>query len=554
MPFMHRFAFALTLIAICLASFILSVNLAGQVFEYVPHSEDEVAYLFQAKVLALNQLAVPTPPYEQAFWTPFVVDYQGQRFGKYPPGWPFLLSFGVRLDAPWLVNALLGALTLALIAWLGRCCYGVKTGPADAGLAEQNQLSSNLPHRHLQLGLWAAGLALVTPGFLVLSSSLLSHAASLFWTALALVGLYYSTKPGSYGVGSDRKGTGHSPAVRYKMLYVPYLDAFVTGLACGAIFITRPFAGVGIGLALGFFLLLLSMRQEIKWTVFWWVTLGGLPVALLLSTYWWAITGHPLFNAYLLVWPYDRVGLGPDIGPYGYTLSDAILINTRLKLTALATGLFGWPGWSNLIFLPLPFLARRANRWDWLLLATLVSLTLVHLFYWSFGGTDGGFPRYYYEALPALLLLTVRGIQIAVDYLASWSANFQLDRYNSGKAVRSYLPLHWLPLVLVIIFTLYNLLWNLPLRLADQKGKYGITSAQLQVVEQANLTEPALVIVKNVDQWSDFAAPFAANSPLLEGPVLYAIDWGPDFNHKLQRYFRERHCWELVGEQLRPCP
>ncbi|HXV42220.1 MAG TPA: hypothetical protein VEC96_04110, partial [Anaerolineae bacterium] len=356
---LRRYISPLVLMTICLIAFAAITLVSGRIFEHIPHSEDEVAYLFQAKVFAQNRLAAPTPQQRLAFWTPFVVDYQGQRFGKYPPGWPFLLSFGVRLNAPWLVNAALATCTLALIAWLGHSFY------------------------RSSIGLWAAGLGLVTPGFLFLSSSLLSHTASLFWSTLVLVGLFYLI---------TKRGASHREASRFY--------AILTGAALGAAFVTRPFAGVGIGLAVGIFLIILILRREIEWLLFLWLLLGALLIAALLPLYWWAVTGDPTFNAYLLVWPYDRIGFGPDIGPYGYTLADALLINTRLKLTTLATGLFGWPGWSSLLFLPIPFLARRANRWDWLLLGTIVSLIFVHIFYWAFGGTDGGFPRYYYDALP----------------------------------------------------------------------------------------------------------------------------------------------------------
>lgn len=486
----------LILIPICLVAFSAIILLSAHVFEHVPHSEDEVAYVFQAKVFAENRLAAPTPPYPQAFWTPFVVDHAGQRFGKYPPGWPLLLSLGMRLNVPWLINTFLATLTLALIARLGICFYG----PA--------------------VGLWAAGLSLVTPGFLFLSSSLLSHPASLFWVTLALVTLFclFPTPPP--------------------------ICTLLAGFALGAAFATRPFAAIGIGLGLGLFLLALIIRREIKWTGLLWLLVGGLATAALLPLYWWAVTGDPTFNAYLLVWPYDRIGFGPDIGPYGYGLAEAGL-NTRLKLTALATGLFGWPGWSSLIFIPLPFLTRRASHWDWLLLSILLSLIGVHVFYWAFGGTDGGFPRYYYDALPSLLLLTARGLQISTTFLARWSLPIPPGRL---------LSLSWLPAVLVILFTGYNFIWNLPPLLAAQKGKYGITPAQLQAVERANLSAPALVIVKNVDRWSDFAAPFVANSPTLAGPVVYAIDWGPAFNQKLREHFRGRVCWELEGEILRRCP
>lgn len=578
------------LIVIYLTAFTVIALLSAQVFEHLPHSEDEAAYLFQAKVFAQNQLAVPTPPLRQAFWSPFVVDYQELRFGKYPPSWPFLLSLGVRLGAPWLVNATLAATTLALIAWLGHCFCGreytslskpptpsVKTAltlalsQRERGLLACSPLPEGLGVR--AVGLWAAGLGLVTPGFLFLSSSLLSHTASLFWSTLGLVGLFYLTK--KWCVVCEKNGlrtTYQCAACPWDAPRQQWIYSILTGAALGADFITRPFAGVGMGLAVSLFLLALIWRGEIKWTILFWLAVGGLTIATSLPLYWWAITGDPTFNAYLLVWPYDRLGFGPDIGPYGYTIADAVFINTRLKLTALATGLFGWPGWTNLLFLPIPFLARRANRWDWLLLGTILSLIFVHIFYWAFGGTDGGFPRYYYDALPAFLLLTVRGIQIAGEMLAHvpflkserTGEGQRLSQKQVGRPELTPSPtlplrgggrsgLRWLPVGLVILFIAYNLIWNLPPLLGAQKGKYGITAAQLEIVEQAGLPEPALVIVKNVEQWSDFAAPFAANSPTLDGPIVYASDEGPEMTHKLREQFKDRTCWELEEGNLKRC-
>lgn len=476
---------------ICLAAFVAITITNSRIFERVPHSEDEVAYIFQAKVFARNRLFVPTPPNSDAFWTPFVVDYQGRRFGKYPPGWPLLLSLAVRLNAAWLANAILGTLTLALIARLGRCFYRPATG------------------------LWAAGLGLLTPAFLFQSGSLLSHPASLFWCTLALLSLFY--------------------AVTRRPLY-----ALATGLALGAAFVTRPFAALGLGLPVGIFVAILVLRRNLQWTALLWLAAGSAATGWLLPLYWWAVTGNPWFNAYLLVWPYDRPGFGPDVGPYGYGLREAIFINTRLKLATLVGGLFGWPGWSNLLFLPLPFLTRRGNRWDGLLLGIIAGMVAVHIFYWSFGGADGGMPRYYYDALPAFLLLTVRGIQRATKWLG------RVTLFGRGHA-------GWLPVGLVVILVGYNLIWNLPPLLAAQKGKYHITPAPLQAVEQAHLTEPALVMVKNITGWHNFAAPFAANSPTLDGPVVYAIDWGPELSRQVRRQFSRRVCLELQENSLTPC-
>jgi len=477
---------------LCLAAFLAAGLFAARINQHLPHSEDEAAYLFQAQVFAQNRLTVPTPPLADAFWSPFVVDYRGQRFGKYPPGWPLLLSTAVRVGQPWLANALLGGAALALMAGLAHLFYC----PAE----------SVCP-----LPLLAAALTLVTPAFLFQSGSLLSHPASLVWMMLALASL---------------AGVGKRPAA-----------AVLTGASLGAAFLTRPVSALAVGVVVVVFLLALILRGETRPRALGWLALGGLPVAALLPLFAWRVGGSPLFNAYTLVWPYDRLGFGPDIGPQGYSLHAAIFVNTRLKLSMLAGGLFGWPGWSNLIFLPVPFLARRANRWDWLLLAVIAAIVGVHIFYWAFGGADGGLPRYYYAALPAFVLLTARGIVMVSQILGEWRPALRL-----------------LPPALVALLVLFNLMWNLPPLVMAQQGKYNITPAPLEAVTQANLPEPALVLVQNVQSWSDFAAPFAANRPTLDGPVLYAIAWNPELARQLQRHYANRHCRQLDGAKLTPCP
>ncbi|GAB4443632.1 MAG: hypothetical protein Kow0031_25920 [Anaerolineae bacterium] len=481
--------------AIALTAFAAAALFAHAISGPVPHSEDEAAYLFQAQLFAQNRLTAPTPPLADAFWSPFVLDSNGHRFGKYPPGWPMLLSLGVRLNAPWLVNALLGAATLAMVALLGFCCYSP-------------------PKEATQTGLLAAALGLATPAWLFQSGLMLSHAASLAWATLALLGLCAVTRPGA----SPRRSV-------------------LTGAALGLAFITRPFAGLSLGLAIGLFMLMLVARRQLDWRALPWLVAGGLPLALLLPLYHWAIGGSPLFNPYLLVWHYDRIGFGPDVGPHGYTLHDAIFINTRLKLATLAAGLYGWPAFLNLLFLPIPFVARRANRWDWLLLGVIGAVVGLHLFYWAFGGADGGTPRYYYDALPAFLLLTARGILILSQ---------ALGRLRPRLAA--------LPLLLVAGLVAWNLAFNLPPQLAAQRTKYGISPAPLQAVAQANLPQPALVLVRHVDSWADFAAPFSANSPTLNGPLLFAIAWDDNWARQLRRQFPDRSCWELSGVTLTPCP
>ena len=77
-------------IALCLS---VLVTLAAawislNIFEGIPHLEDEFAYVWQAQVIARGKLTIPSPPEPKSFLVPFVVDYQGLRFGKYQRCFP----------------------------------------------------------------------------------------------------------------------------------------------------------------------------------------------------------------------------------------------------------------------------------------------------------------------------------------------------------------------------------------------------------------------------------------------------------------------------------
>ena len=76
-------------------SFFMTALVSDRVFEHVPHLEDEVAYLFEAKLLARGQSVIPSPQPSRPFWEPFVIDLGGKRFSKYPLGWPGTLAIGV---------------------------------------------------------------------------------------------------------------------------------------------------------------------------------------------------------------------------------------------------------------------------------------------------------------------------------------------------------------------------------------------------------------------------------------------------------------------------
>jgi 4-amino-4-deoxy-L-arabinose transferase-like glycosyltransferase len=204
-----------------------------------------------------------------------VLDYQGQRFGKYPPGWPALLAIGVLTGTPWLVNPVLAALALYLVYRLGHTLYDRQTG------------------------LLAAALGLLSPLFLVLSGSFLSHLASLVWLLLFSLWFVWTVQ------GRGRR------------------FALGAGLALGMAFLTRSLTAVAYAVPFAVYSLgqLLRGVQRCR-SHYLWIAIGAATVAVLLPVYQWAVTGDPWLNPYLLWWPYDRLGFGPGIGamPGGHSL------------------------------------------------------------------------------------------------------------------------------------------------------------------------------------------------------------------------------------------
>ncbi len=323
----HIIAFVLVLF-----SFFMSALVSERVFEHVPHLEDEVAYLFEAKLMAQGKTVIASPQPARPFWQPFVVDLGGKRFGKYPLGWPGTLALGVIGGQPWLVNALLGALTVALVFRLGSEVFN-----ADVGVM-------------------GAALTAFSPMALLLNGTLMGHTAALFTTMLFM-----------YAYWRIEKG-------RHRLRW-----GCVAGLALGMTLINRPLAGVavaapfiawsGIRLLQAFLIdrkqkillaaiapinpdditkeqstrPLLAQYPVLTNTLSPLLALGVLTLllAMVIPAYQYAATGNASKNLYLLVWSYDRIGFGEGYGAHGHTLEKGIR-QTRWDLSLTASDLFGW--------------------------------------------------------------------------------------------------------------------------------------------------------------------------------------------------------------------
>jgi hypothetical protein len=473
---------------------------AARVFENIAHLEDEIAYVWQAEAIAGGHLSLPSPPHPRSFLVPFVVDYKGQRFGKYPLGWPVLLGIGVKLGIRDLVNPLLAGLGVWLTYLLGRKVFSET------------------------VGLIAAGLTVASPFFLMNSGSFLSHSFGLVLsTAFALAWLdSFSSEP-------------FSPRI---------VPTFVAALALGLLALTRPLTAVAVGLpfALHGIYLLVAGDWETRRHV---LAVGGLAVLLGSMNFLWqyAVTGDFFLNPYTLWWDYDKIGFGPGIGVTddGHTLRIA-WINTRFSLRVGYSDLFGW-GKYSWIFLPFGLIAALIKR-NWragLIGAVMLSLILIYMAYWVGSWLYG--PRYFYEGLYSATLFSAAGIA----FLAGWPL-------RSGAAWRFYSgwkrarPLAVTGLV-ALLFTA-NLVFYTPIRVGGMHGLYGMERADLRpfhTSEAQNLT-PALVIV-HPERWMDYGVLLSLEDSFLDTPFIFAYSRGIKVDADLAAEFPNRSTYHYYPDE-----
>lgn len=150
------------------------------VFERQPYLEDEMAFIYQAKIFERGDIYIQKPEPYRAFWQPFLVDCSprmianfglsedclNRRFGKYPPGWPLVLAFGYLLKVPWFINATFAMLNVALVYRLAREIFSPTTGVI------------------------ASLLMFISPIALLQNATYMSHPSALFFCTLALYGLW----------------------------------------------------------------------------------------------------------------------------------------------------------------------------------------------------------------------------------------------------------------------------------------------------------------------------------------------------------------------------
>jgi len=476
----------------------VALYVADVILQRMPHVQDSVAYLFQAKTFALGRLWVPTPPYPAFFAHEFIVmDPAGRWFSKYPPGWPMLLALGVLVRAPWVVSPICGALSLLMLYRLGRDIYRPR------------------------VGLLAAGLGLSAPFLIFLSGSMMSHASGLLFALLLTWAFWRASR-------SAR----------------PWRPAAVAGLAFGVLFLIRPYSALLVVIPFALYgLANVIRRPDDAIRRYAPPVVAALPFVAAFVVYNKIFTGDWFYPTQQLWWPFDQVGLGPTHGPWGYTPIDA-LNNTSRNLSELLEHGFGWPQFTTLALALVPFIARRARTWDWLFLVGFLAVVGGYALWWADGIMYG--PRFFYEGFGFLVLLTARGLDVALD----------LGRRGMGdpavliaRAPSVVAPA--LVYLLAAALIAFNLWFYLPGQWQLYQGYNYVNRAKVDAVAASGIHN-ALVFadVGKQYEWWEYGMVFSANDPLLRGDVVYARDLGDAEDQKLLADFPGRSYYRLQGTTL----
>ncbi len=516
--------FDILALILTIASIFGSYIVADRIYERIPHIEDEMAYVWQAQVITRGDITRPSPACPTCFLVPFVVDHQGQRFGKYPLGWPVVLSFSISLGMRDWINPLLTGWTI----WLMYRLIKRLTDPVTA--------------------LIGAFLAASSPFLLLNSGTLLSHPWSLFLTVALCLAWIDLTSKGSRVTG--------------------WFISILAGLLIGCLVLTRPLSAVGIAIPFmihGFVVLFKGEKKQKKN-----VLIVALVAGILASVHFlwqYALTGNALLNPYTLWWSYDTVGFGPGVGrQVGGFMPHDIWLNLKININAYVSDAFGWFRFSW-IFLPfgiialsnlkievntrkhdssdrckiLPVLPRiriiagKSITQAWIVGGILPAVICTYCFYWIGSWLFG--PRYYYETLPSLVLFTAAGI----TWLAGkWKT---ISLHIGRRILGNYRPV--IVACIVSVLVALNIVLYIPQRLNMMKHLYGASRTRFEPFQSESFLSktPALIIVHIGQNWLEYGTLLDLSNPYFDTPYVFILDQGTQKDQLAIDQFPDRTVW-----------
>lgn len=476
--------------------FITSALICFYAFERLPHVEDEVAYLFQAKHLLKGMLTVPAPAIPEAFEFYLLHVVDERWFSMTPPGWSLFLALGVSIDAAWLVNPILAAAAILLAhALLIRTC---------------DRVTANI----------AILLMAISPWFLAISASLMNHTITLTFMLATWLFFYLAKKNQSI------------------------LFALIAGLCAGVIFLTRHLDGVIVGVLTGLWSLhMINKPKGLSLIVAY--AMGCIIIGGLIFPYNWHITGDPLLttvNHYINdVWypGANRIGFGADIGPprlwgqldlyKGHSFFESVA-HLQHNSYMLNFDLFGW-GIGSLCLVFTHMLWGTWRIFEKYMLTVAVVLVAGYSLYWFSGGFYIG-PRYWFIIIFPLVVISAAGLNTLIKMFTS-NHNGSLAAHRVGTIFTI------LSIITIIVF--------IPWRGATRYHEFRDYHSDFRDIANSNDLQNSIIFIKNASE-SDFGSAFILNDPTFsDSDPIFAYDKGLKLNFSLAEYFPEHSIYYAQG-------
>jgi hypothetical protein len=332
---------------------IATVVVAVAVLQQFPNSSDEYVYVYQAETLSSGKLYYKAPPVEDSFGFNHIAEKDGIAVGRFPPGWPLVLSLFLFLGIPAaLANPLLAIVSLFVFF----------------------RLASKIYNQHVAL--WGLVLLACSGFFLFNSGSFFSHTVCML-EGLLMVYFFYE----------------------YLQTKKPW-HAILTGVFLSLIFLTRYYTAFLFFLPMACYLF---HRQKLKALLtFCYIGLGALPFVVFLLYYNYSITGDALTP--VTVWAYADESLG---FVNGHTLAKGVehIIRRLIMFMYWASPILLFLYFFYLIKKVRSSTLRVLSPEDYLFLLLIVG----YCFYYEIGGNQYG-PRFYYEAFPFVILFVLNQI------------------------------------------------------------------------------------------------------------------------------------------------
>lgn len=360
---------SLLLVSVSLAVAALAIH--RLVFLGEPVSTDEGSYLFQAYSLGDGQLSRPLPPMATAIKRSHDMKIMDREIGwvsRYPPGHAIWLLPGVMLDWPFLMVMISVFLTLFLL-------FGVS--------------------RLFKINGWiAVVLIALSPFFLLMSGTLMSHTSGILAVSLMLWSYLKLNQTGRWGYG------------------------LVAGMAWALLFLNRTYSAALIALPFAvdaLYNLFRHWRERRVWMGT--IAFGGsaiLGIGVYMG-YNFLITGDPGHATYLFYESSESLGFGVrrlQAASVVHTFGRG-LRNAWDNLVVLDRWLWGISGGG--VAVSILFMLGWQKRWSLLFLGACLCLVGGYVFFWFPGPRHIG-PAYYYELLPFIIM----GAALGLSRLLTW--------------------------------------------------------------------------------------------------------------------------------------